>query len=386
MAVVRKKIDIGSLFDCNDISLFASSIVQVLPFKGYSNSRFYMCELHGVKFLTKLSFYRKTSVEMYGKSRKDVMPQPDAEILILKLLRETIIETGISPCILELVADKICTKLARLAPSALECEQLIVDYNISSLSDNIDHLFCKQVNMVKNNFAHDKCAFLILEKCDMVFDEYIQKCIVSPVGLAVFKALLFMIIHTIYSISKIYPGFRHYDLHTDNIVLKFDQTYKFKSTEPRFLLFHVDDIVYTVPYFGIIPKIIDFGFGVIPEAGIISNIVEDKYHMYHRAENDLLFLFFHIYNSAFSSNSPRLKSIEKILSSLEPNKTYKHYYTEYIRKVDKILPSYESMVKNKVFNEYRKYQILPEQVHGEYFIPKQKKQKSSTKSKSKKSN
>jgi hypothetical protein len=369
-SIVRKKIDASNLFDCNDISLFASSIVQILPFRGYSNSRFYMCELHGVRFLTKLSFYRKTASELYGKSSKKVIPHADAEILILKLLRETIIESGVSPCILELVVDKVCNKVSRLAPTSDECEQLIIDYCVANLPDSIDQLFCKYVNLVKNNLAHDKCAFLVLEKCDMVLDEYIQKSVNSPIGLAVFKSILFMVIHAIYSISKIYPGFRHYDLHTDNIVLKFDQKYKFKATEPKFLLFYINDDIFTIPYFGIIPKIIDFGFGIIPEEGIFSNIIEDKDLMYHRAENDLLFLFYHIYSTAVSSNNTKLKQIEKILSSLEPNRTYKHYYAEYIRKVDKLLPSYESMIKNKIFNEYKKYEVLPEQIYAEYFIPK----------------
>lgn len=368
-SVVRKKIDASNLFNCNDISLFESSIVQVLYFRGYSKSRFYMCELHGVRFLTKLSFYNKTFNEIEGRASPKVMPQADAEILILKLLRETVIETGVSPCILELVADKTCTRVARMSPTRAECEQLIVDYNISNPSDSIDQIFCNYMNLVKNGLAHDKCAFLVLEKCDMPLDEYIQKSVNTPIGLAVFKSILFMIIHAIYSISKIYPGFRHYDLHTDNIVLKFDHGYKFKANEPRFLAFHVESDIYYVPYFGIIPKIIDFGFGVIPEEGIISNIVEDKYHMYHRAENDLLFLFYHIYVTSVNSRNPKIKDIEKILSALEPNKTYKHYYMEYIRKVDKLLPTYEQMVKNKIFNEYKKYVVKPNQVHSEYFIP-----------------
>jgi len=369
-SLVRKKIDASDLFNCNDISLFTSSIVQILRFKGYSNSMFYMCELHGVRFLTKLAFYKKTYSEMEDISSDKVMPQPDAEILILKLLREMITEKGISPCILELVAEKVCSRVSRLAPNQSECEQLIIDYSVANLPDSIDQLFCKYVNLIKNGLAHDKCAFMVLEKCDMVLDEYIKKSVNSPIGLAVFKSLLFMIIHAIWSISKIYPGFRHYDLHTDNIVLKFDRNYKFRANEPKYLAFHVENIIYYVPYFGIIPKIIDFGFGVIPEEGIISNIIEDKYVMYHKAENDLLFLFYHIYATASSRNNTKLKQIEKILSSLEPNKTYKHYYMEYIRKVDKQLPSYDSMVKNKIFNEYKKYVPTSNQIHSEYFIPK----------------
>ena len=137
MAVVRGKVDANRLFDCNDISLFASSIVQVLPFKGYSNARFYMCEYFGVRFLTKMAFYQKTAGEVYSDRERDLnlVSQADAEIKILDILRKRIIEPGISPCILELVTSKVCNKISQLAPKPRECEQLIIDYSITNLPD-----------------------------------------------------------------------------------------------------------------------------------------------------------------------------------------------------------------------------------------------------------
>jgi hypothetical protein len=369
-AIVRGKIDASKLFDCRDITLFASSIRQILPFRGYSNSRFYMCEYFGVRFLTKMTFYRKIPWELYApRGRRDVIPQPDAEIEILNLLRKHIIEPGASPCILELVTSKVCTKISRLAPRPRECEQLIIDYSITNLPDNIDQLLCKYMDLVKNGFAHDKIAFLVLEKCDMNLDEYIRNSVNSSVGIAVLKSILFMVIHALYAISRVYPGFRHYDLHTDNIVLKFDRAYKFRASEPKFLTFDIDGETYAVPYFGIIPKIIDFGFSVIPEEGIYSNIIEDKYHMFNRADNDALFLFHHVYITISSTGNPLLKTVEKILADLEPNHTYKHYYTEYIRKVDKLLPSYDTMIRSKTFSEYRKYVIDKSQVYAAYVTP-----------------
>src|SRR5208282_494896 len=141
------KINASKLFDCGDIALFASSIVQVLPFKGYSNSRFYMCEYFGVRFLTKMSFYRKTATELYlpasARKHSKVLSHADAEIEILNLLRTSIIDTGASPCILELVTSKVCTKISRMSPRPRECEQLIIDYSITNLPDNIDQLLCK---------------------------------------------------------------------------------------------------------------------------------------------------------------------------------------------------------------------------------------------------
>lgn len=362
----KKQIDISKIFDCNDLALFASTIVQTLPYHGISKSKFYICELHGVRFLTKLSFYRKTAAELYGKKNVKVMPQPDAELQILRLFRENIIENNITPCILELITDKVCTGIEKLAPDDRECEKLIVDYEGEQLPDNIDQLFCRYNDFVKHGLAHNKCVFMVLEKCDMPLDEYLQKSVNSPVGVAIFKSILFMVIHAFYSINFIYPKFRHYDLHTDNIIIKFDTKFRFKGTEPKFLVFHIDGIPYVLPYFGLIPKVIDFAYSVLPEEGIYSNIIEDRAQMYYRADNDLLYLFHWIYRIVVTSNNPNMSKIESLLSSLEPNGTYKHHYTSYIRKIASDIPSYHTMLRNKVFDEYRNYKVSPGQIHAEY--------------------
>ena len=362
----KKRIDVSKVFDCNDLELFASSIVQVLPYHGISRSKFYICELYGVRFLTKLSFYRKTPSELYSKKNTKVMPQPDAELEILKIFRENLIENNVTPCILELIADKVCTKIERMTPSEAECEKLIIDYEGERLPDNLDQLFCRYLDYVHNGLAHNKCVFMVLEKCDMPLDEYIQKSINSPIGIAIFKSLIFMIIHAFYSISYIYPKFRHYDLHTDNIILKFDTKFKFKGTEPKFLLFHIDGVPYIIPYFGIIPKIIDFAYSVLPEEHIYSNIIEDRAQMYDRADNDLLFLFHWIYRVLGATNNPNLGKVEAILSSIEPNESYKHHYTAYIRKISEEIPSYHEMLKGKIFDEYRNYKVPSSQIYAEY--------------------
>lgn len=365
-AVLRKKLETGNIFNCTDLYPFISSIIQILPYKGISMSRFYVCEYEGVRFLTKLSFYRKSPPEIYGKVSKNVIPHIDAEINILKYFKENIIDKNLTPCILELVHTTICNGLENIVPKSHICEQLMLDYRDNAPEDDVEQLICKYYDLVKNGLAHDKCAFLVLERCDMSFDEFLRKSINTPVSLAVFKSLLFLIIYTMYTLNRIYPKFRHYDLHTENIMLKFDTNYRFKATNPKFLLIHISDITYSVPYFGIIPKIIDFGFSSLPEENIISNVTEDRIQMYFRTDNDLLFLFHWIHFTLSNTGGDKLGQVDKLLSQLEPNRTYVQYYTEYIRKVEDQLPTYEDMIMNPVWNEYKKYKVPRNQIYSEY--------------------
>ena len=362
-STVGKKIDAANLFDCSDLSVFNSSIVQILPYKGVSRSNFYMCEIDGVYFLTKMCFYRRDFREA-GTDGRDLVPTTDAEINILKILNKRIVKKGLSHCILELVYHKTCTGISKMLPSSRTCEKLVLEREPKP-HDYLAHSLCTYYDQVKNGLAHDKCAFLVLDKCDINLDDYLRRSALTSINVAVFKTLLFQIIHAFYVIKKIYPGFRHYDLHSENVMLKFDESYKFTASSPKFLVYNIDGEVYSVPYFGIIPKIIDFGFSSLPEEGYVSLATTDKWRMYSRVENDLLLLFYWIYDASLYGND-KLGRIDKLLQNLEPNRTYVHYYAEYIRKNADRIPTYEDMIKNKVWNEYKKISVPKNQIYLEF--------------------
>ncbi|SIP86129.1 Putative serine/threonine-protein kinase [Pacmanvirus A23] len=363
---VRRKLEASELFNCSDLTEFIATIIQILPYKGISMSRFYKCEYEGVRFLTKVCFYRKEPFEIYGKGSKNVMPQTDAEINILKTFKKKLLDTNITNCILEIVFHKICTDVSKLSPKEKMCDHLMIEYDDNIPEDDVNQLMCKYNDWVKDDLAYNKCAFVILEQCDMSLDDYLRKSINTSVSMAVFKTLLFQIIYTMYAINKIYPKFRHYDLHTDNILLKFDPNYKFRATNPKFIVFHMGGDEYSVPYFGIIPKIIDFGFSSLPEEGYVSNATEDRRIMFERSDNDILLLFRFIYLRLAASGGDKLGRVDKLMSQLEPNRAYVHYYPAYIRKIQHKIPTYEQMVKNKVFDEYKKFKPTKGQIYNEF--------------------
>jgi hypothetical protein len=149
-------------------------------------------------------------------------------------------------------------------------------------------------------------------------------------------------------------------------MLKVDFSYKFDPQKPMYMQFKVGDRLYSVPYFGVIAKIIDFGFSEIPEEGLVSNATEDLVNMFYRSRNDALLLFHWIY-SAVKNQAPGSDEIVKLLEKLEPNKTYVSYQTERIRGIEDLIPSYLDMVTNSVFDEY----LIPPngKIFGTYVSP-----------------
>src|SRR3990172_6286481 len=98
-------------FSCKDIKQFIKIIVDVLPFTGISDSKFFLCEIQNNKFLTKLSLYKKTDPELYVRHHSHHMHPIDAEISILQRFKADFIDANITPCILELLFSKKCENI-----------------------------------------------------------------------------------------------------------------------------------------------------------------------------------------------------------------------------------------------------------------------------------
>lgn len=362
---ISKKVEASNIFNCNDLQPFIDSVQTILRYPGQSGSRFFMCEHEGYKFLTKFCIYKKYYSDLAEVNQTGTVQPTDAEIRILRIFKEKFIETNITPCIIELIYNKICEKMSKITPNYSRCEYLII-HDWQTPKDEIEHMICDYTNLVNNGLAFDKCAFLVLEKCDITLGDYINKSINTPVSLAVFKSLMFQIIYTIYAISTVYPKFRHGDFHADNIVLMFDPMYKFKFTNPKCLIYHIDDNVYSVPYFGIIPKIIDFERATLPEEGINNAFLSDKWAKYYAIDNDLLILYHFIYNVVSHAGTDKLGRVDKILSSLDPDRMYTHLNPEYIRKHEREVPTYKQMATNKIFDEYKQFKAPISQIYKEF--------------------
>lgn len=358
------RITASSIFSCEDITRFIDSIVNILPYRGYSNSRFFTCELNNIRFLTKLCFYHKSQPELYDATSEGSSHQTDAEIRILDLFRRRLIDENITPCILELIYSHECPSIEQLYPSEDECEIVMRDYRNTAVDSNVYDMLCGYRESVRAGLAFDRAAFLVLERCDMTLEDYLQKSVNTPVSLSILKTLLFQIIYTVWAICRLWPRFSHLDLHTENIMLKFDSRYRFQATDPKFIVFFVDGRRYTVPYFGIIPKLIDFGFSSVPEEGIISNITDDRLMMSSRGGNDLIYLFHWIQRSLFG-DEPKRDRVRELLTSLVTDEAY--IYAVDLKRAD--LPTAHEMLIGGVFDEYVNFEAPPERIYATYDEP-----------------
>jgi hypothetical protein len=131
-------------------------------------------------------------------------------------------------------------------------------------------------------------------------------------------------------------------------------------------VFTIDGARYAVPYFGIVPKIIDFAYSVLPEEGVVSNVVKDRATMFSRPHNDLLVLFHWVHQHSIRAGRDKMGRINKILHQLEPNGSYIQFNADHIRKIESQIPTYEDMIKNPVWDEYKKFSPPKSQIYNEF--------------------
>lgn len=362
--ITRKIID-SDLFNCSNLSKFKSIIIYIIPDRGISQARLYLCEINNIKFVTKICLYNKTNPEIYTKISKKLMTPSDTEINILKIFKKRFIDTNITSCIADLIYYKICTGLSKITPAEKTCDNITDARNVTTNSPNldIDRLLCHYYDAIDNNLAYDKCAFLVMDNYHMTLSKFLTS-VTTPVSVAVFKTLLFQIVYTLYSINKVYPKFRHYDLHTSNVMIKIDFEYTNNVSNPKFLIYVVNGIDYFIPYFGMMPKIIDFGFSILPEEDIRSSMMSDPKFIFWRFKNDIITLLIHIHEQIYNYESYDL--IERILYQLEPNRSYLQYNLKLIDKISDKLPSYNDMMFNTIWNEYKNHNINPSQIYHRY--------------------
>jgi hypothetical protein len=341
-----KKIKKSRMFDCNNISGFLSANIINLDQKKNGIPQLFICELADEVFIVKLCFYKLSVPELYVNTR-NVIHQNEAEIkiltLLLKLLDDKYLDT-----ILRLYHVHTCDDISNMIPNERECMAQLRNHTTSFKS-----IMCMYGDQVKAGLALPRCSFLVLELCDITLSSFLEKFIFTPINLEILKSILFQIIHTLYIITQFYPQFHHYDLHTDNVMLKIDKNRDINVQSTKYHEYYVGDKKYYIPYFGLTVKIIDFEFAAIPEQNIISVATLDRLIMYQRPDNDFVFTLFWVYHTLYSIGSIN-NILEEMFVNIEPNETWKYYNIQYIRKIEKSIPSYEKMLKSASFKHFTK--------------------------------
>lgn len=126
-----------------------------------------------------------------------------------------------------------------------------IDEDASELSSNSDSDLTtstvddeEQINLTINKFP---VSIICLEKCEDTLDAHMMD---NDVSVNEWKSILMQIIMTLITYQKVF-NFTHNDLHTNNIM--------YVPTNKKHLYYKFNDVIYKVPTFGKIYKIIDFG-------------------------------------------------------------------------------------------------------------------------------
>jgi serine/threonine protein kinase len=345
MNLIGAKLNGSDLFDCTNMSPFIESITAVLPYEGMTSlGRLYDCMYDGIPFLTKVLFYVKTVAEIYVDD--DYKPPADAEIAILQILQQKFVRSGRTPCIVELIYSKRCSNVANI--NAAMCQHNNLNPSSVPSTDLSGHI-CEFASLVESKLATDMMAFVVMEKCHLSLREFVRIAAPQPIAFHMIKGILFQLIFTLTVITDDYPQFRHGDLHDDNVMLKFDLNYTFDPSSPSVVQYKRNGKKWYVPYFGFVPKIIDFGHSTIPEEGIISAAAGDRKLAFYRAGIDILFLLHCIRIQLGSSNRVKLHELseyDRFFATLDPTGLYIMFNTAKIRESKEVPESYSIMLES----------------------------------------
>jgi len=350
----------ATIDQCHDIGPFLTSIVQQLNTVSYSGAGLYLCNHEGHRFFAKICLYKKSGHEYYRRAAeggtKEVEHQVSAEILILQELKRELIAKGITPGIIEIIAFSTCTDINKLIKrSNLSCP-LMIDRAVSKFHSAQADL-CRYAEHVSRGIARDAYAFIFLERCDVSVNDVL----VSGLGPLDYMRrdilwyILFCVIHTLTVITDVFPGFRHYDLHTGNVMLIAAVLPQTIDARRLYLRFERGDKVWNVPFPGFYVKIIDFGFSKLPSKKIFSDFEADPFHPAKKLCSDISWFLRDMYRTIHESpavGSGFLNLINELFDVLDPAGIR---YTDSLDKteeLEKISPTLAERLESSIFHTY----------------------------------
>jgi len=275
-------INFNEIFDCKHIEKFTNSIVRHLDYGGASDSLFYLCEHNSIRFLTKVTFYQKTTRELY-KVPCDGLPRGLMEINALQILDKKLTSPGLVSGIIQILHAKTCDHAFAQMKGLSSSKPSLSSSTL--YSSDINYNFASYKELVKNGLAHDKISFIVLEHCNDDFAELIHKLPPIDISLVLIESLVFQIAHTLAQIEKVLPGTKHNDLHMGNVLSLYDKSHHYDVSRPKWLKYYYGADVYYIPYFGIMMKIIDWEWSSIPSEGLSSEVIGNPRIAYSRPQD-----------------------------------------------------------------------------------------------------
>jgi hypothetical protein len=326
-------------------SLF-ESVVASISEHGKSGARLFVCKRKGANFIMKIySFVYPYQGFDSKAARRNYCHGADAEVRILEILRDNLIAGNITPCLLEMVYHaefKDAKTQLEMAKNKIKPHK---DQD-RGVTESLGNFLQQRITNIEQTFEANRGIIAILEKCDVTLGQYLQNLVGLQLEFTIIKSFIFQIAHILGAIYYLYPKFTHGDLHAENIMLKMDRDFRFNPAKPMFLVYKFGKNKYYVPYFGVVPKLMDFDLSILPELGIGATITKSNVYKRMTSDNDLdtLFESIRVYNPG-----AEILSMIDVLWHLGGTKK-----------------AYESIINCDIFEDYRVFNIGKELVYKKY--------------------
>ncbi len=320
---------IEKLFDCHNWAAIESHIL----YKVFISSSAWggIVEIGNAEFMLKVAGYNRWITLDPSNIPQGAHQHVATEIAMLWEIKKRIILKNYSPAFVEIVYSKNCP-LAKELAEPLD----------GSPPGSFRSVLARGVRA-----DTEQVAIVVLEKCTETFGRFVPRLIFGE-QIVIFKSLLFTLIHGWYVLHQVISDFRHGDTHEGNFMVKLEKTAGL-SRESSFNIFYADGKTFAVPYYGIIPKVIDFDHARSESLGIITYTANMQIvNMY---ANELARLFYELARKLTKSGgrSEFAKKALELLRELNPANNH----IENTHTLSEKFPSIKELILSPSFSDYK---------------------------------
>jgi serine/threonine protein kinase len=214
----------------------------------------------------------------------ELLSPVDAEINILRAVKTCLIDPGITPHIVEILAAYICPRVAALIKDKKQCKRLVEGEE--PIDDTPQSLLCILQELIARGHSLDRVALVFMEECQISLPEFMEHHLPATVSARdeLLTTFVFQVYYTLLALTRTWSNFAHGDLtNLANLMIKFtgDSLPEWSVNGGYFLRYIVPGAgagtrTFDIPYHGLIIKLIDFGHSKIPEEKIVSAVEQNR--------------------------------------------------------------------------------------------------------------